>query len=220
MADTTARRLPRGRHRLSREQVETDQRLRIAAGMTEAMGDAGYVGTSVADIIGRAGVSRETFYRLFDDKQDCFLSTFDLVAAILVERVEQAPVSGTRLERVQSVVDAYLQLLADEPASARLFLVEVHAAGDEAIARRAAVQERLVEFVVELLDAGDTDRVRAAARIVVAAVASLVVPALVADDSAALLAIGPMVVAHVAELERAGVWGPDASGAAGSDPAG
>ena len=82
MADTSARRLPRGRHRLSREQVETDQRLRIAAGLVEAMGSEGYVGTSVADIIGRAGVSRETFYRLFDDKQDCFLATFDLVAAI------------------------------------------------------------------------------------------------------------------------------------------
>ena len=179
------------------------------------MGSGGYVGTSVADIIRRAGVSRETFYRLFDDKQDCFLSTFDLVAAILVERVEQAHVDGTRLERVQSAIDAYLQLLADEPASARLFLVEVNAAGDEAIARRAAVQERLVEFVVELLDAGDAERVRAAARIVIAAVASLVVPALVADDRAALLAIGPMVVEHVAELERAGVWG-----ATGSDPTG
>ena len=206
MADAGARRLPRGRHRLSREQVETDQRLRIAAGMTEAMAASGYVGTSVADIIGRAGVSRETFYRLYDDKLDCFLTTFDLVAAILVERVAQAPIRGTRLERVQSLVEVYLQQLADEPASARMFLVEVHAAGAEAIARRAAVQEQLVDLVVELLDADDVERVRASARIVVAAVASLVVPALVADDHDALLAIGPQVVEHVAELERAGVW--------------
>ena len=216
MADTTARRLPRGRHRLSREQVETDQRLRIAAGLVEAMGGDGYVGTSVADIIGRAGVSRETFYRLYDDKQDCFLSTFDLVAAILVERVEQTPVEGSRMERVESVLTAYLQVLANEPAAARLFLVEVHAAGDEAIARRAAVQERLVDVVVARLEPVEVERVRAAARIVVAAVASLVVPALVADDLDGLRAIGPMVLDHVAELDRAGVFG--AGG--GSDPAG
>ncbi len=174
--------------------------------MTEAMHGAGYVGTSVADIIGRAGVSRETFYRLYDDKLDCFLAAFDLVAAILVDRVEQVPVDGTRLERVQALVTAYLQALADEPAAARLFLVEVHAAGDEAIARRAAVQERLAGVVVTRLEA-DAERVRAAVRIVVAAVASLVVPALVADDPERLLAIGPAVVDHVAELERAGVFG-------------
>lgn len=212
MADTTARRLPRGRHRLSREQVETDQRLRIAAGLVDAMADAGYVGTSVADVIARAGVSRETFYRLFDDKRDCFLQTFELVAEILVERVARAPVEGTPVQRVRALIDAYLQVLAEEPASARLFLVEVHAVGADAIARRAAVQERLVDLVVELLDAGDTARIRAAARIVVAAVASLVVPALVTDDRHALAAIGPMVVEHVAELERAGLWGDPSGG--------
>ncbi len=215
MADPTARRLPRGRHRLSREQVEADQRLRIAAGLVEAMGSDGYVGTSVADIIGRAGVSRETFYRLFDDKRDCFLQTFDLVAEILVERVEQAPVQGSPLERVESVVTTYLQVLAAEPAAARLFLVEVHAAGPDAIVRRAAVQERLVDIVVEMLQPADVERGRAAARMVIAAVASLVVPALVAEDLDGLRAIGPMVLDHVAELERAGVFGPGES-----DPSG
>lgn len=180
--------------------------------MTEAMGESGYVGTSVADIIRRAGVSRETFYRLHDDKADCFLSAFELVAEILVDRVERARVKGPRVERVRSVVTAYLQLLAEEPSAARLFLVEVNAAGPEAILRRAAVQERLAAGLADVLaaDTGpDTERSLAAARFVVAAVASLVVPLLVTDDLDGLLALGPTIVDHVAVLDRAGVFGPD-----------
>lgn len=176
--------------------------------MTEAMGESGYVSTSVADIIRRAGVSRETFYRLHDDKADCFLSAFDLVAEILVERVEHARVEGRRVDRVRAVVTAYLQLLADEPAAARLFLVEVNAAGPAAILRRAAVQERLAAGLVDVL-AGDRERSLVAARFVVAAVASLVVPLLVTDDLEGLLALGPTIVEHVAELDRAGVFGSD-----------
>lgn len=214
MADSpdiaAGRRLPRGRHQLSRDQVETDQRLRIAVGMAEAMQDGGYVGTSVAEIIRRAGVSRETFYRLHDDKADCFLAAFDLVAAVLVERVRDAAVTpGDRMDRVAAVIESYLQLLADEPAYARLFLVEVNAAGPEAILRRAAVQAELADGLVGLLDVGGSERGAVATQLVVAAVGSLVVPLLVADDLDALVGLGPLVIRHLAELDAAGWFGPD-----------
>ncbi len=192
---------------MTREQVETDQRLRLAVGMIEAMRESGYVGTSVADILGRAGVSRETFYRLHTDKADCFLAAFDLVADILIDRVERSRVDeGTRAERVRAVVSAYLELLAEEPAAARLFLVEVNAVGGEAILRRAAVQERLALGLAEVLDTDGSERALAAARIVVAAVGSLVVPLLVADDLDGLVALGPTIVEHVAELDRGGAF--------------
>ncbi|MCZ7630823.1 MAG: TetR/AcrR family transcriptional regulator [Microthrixaceae bacterium] len=45
-------------------------------GATEAMAEHGYAATSVAHILGRAGVSRTTFYELFDDKADCFLAAW------------------------------------------------------------------------------------------------------------------------------------------------
>lgn len=69
-------RLPLGRHGLSRAEVEADQRFRIAMAMSVAMSEKGYGATTVADILAGAGVSRESFYALFDSKSDCFLKAF------------------------------------------------------------------------------------------------------------------------------------------------
>ncbi|NGZ99893.1 TetR/AcrR family transcriptional regulator [Nocardioides sp. W3-2-3] len=69
--------LPRGRHGLSRAEVQAAQRERIFTAMADAMAERGYVATPVAEIIRRAGVSRETFYQQFASKQDCFLAAYD-----------------------------------------------------------------------------------------------------------------------------------------------
>ena len=61
-------RLPRGRHGLSREEVAAQQRTRILAATVDVVAELGYPETRVVDVIKRAGVSRKTFYELFDDK--------------------------------------------------------------------------------------------------------------------------------------------------------
>jgi AcrR family transcriptional regulator len=63
-------RLPRGRHRLSREQVSESQRSRMLIAICEEMAERGYVETSVAAVIARAGFSRETLYEHLDNKID------------------------------------------------------------------------------------------------------------------------------------------------------
>src|SRR6478752_2700016 len=87
------RALPRGPHGLSREEVELSQRARLLQATTEAVAAQGYVKTTVADIIARAGVSRATFYQLFRDKEDCFLAAYknnaDFVAAVMTVQLEQ-----------------------------------------------------------------------------------------------------------------------------------
>ena len=75
-------RLPPGRHSVPAEEVARQQRLRLMAGMLDAVGEQGYVATSVADVLSRAGVSRRTFYEHFADKEACFLQAFDHVAAV------------------------------------------------------------------------------------------------------------------------------------------
>jgi AcrR family transcriptional regulator len=202
------RQLPRGRHGLSREEVETDQRLRIFIGMAAAMGEAGYVGTPVAEIIRRAGVSRETFYQLYDDKLDAFLAAFDLVGEVLLGRLAES-LDGTddRLARVERAITAYLDTLASEPGYARLFLVEVHAAGPEAMDRRTAIQQRIVDALADLLEAR-TEAERFTCQVVVAAVGAMVAGPLVTGDSAALRALGPPLVGHLRRLEAAGLFPP------------
>ncbi|MDD9369738.1 MAG: TetR/AcrR family transcriptional regulator [Acidimicrobiales bacterium] len=206
VADAPVQRLPRGRHGLTRDEVETSQRLRMLVAMADAMMDKGYVGTSVADVIKRAGVSRETFYQQFSSKADCFSATFDAAAdavlgAIAADlRVDLADLDSAqdadqavRYGRFEQAFTAYLEALATHPAYARLFLVEVYAAGPEAIARRSAVQGRIVDLVARMLDV-TTAHGRFACEVLVAAVGAMVTEPLVSQDVDALRALHAPVV--------------------------
>jgi AcrR family transcriptional regulator len=200
VADTVAPRLPRGRHGLSRDEVERDQRVRILMGMAEAMRAKGYVGTPVAEVIKRAGVSRETFYQLYAGKLECFLAAFDLVGDLLVGHLAASlEGAGTPLDRFERALTAYLETMAAEPAYARLFLVEVYAAGPEAMARRAALQQRIVDALVELFGVGD-ERRRFSCQVLVAAISSMVTGPLVTDDLDAIPALGPRIVEQARAL--------------------
>jgi AcrR family transcriptional regulator len=204
---TPVQRLPRGRHGLTRDEVETSQRLRMLVAMADAMMEKGYVGTSVADVIKRAGVSRETFYQQFSSKADCFSATFDAAADAVLGAIaadlrvdlddldgsEGADDAATRYSRFEQAFTSYLEALANHPAYARLFLVEVYAAGPEAIARRSAVQGRVVDLLARLLGV-TTDHGRFACEVLVAAVGAMVTEPLVSQDVDSLRALHAPVV--------------------------
>ncbi|WP_330233839.1 TetR/AcrR family transcriptional regulator [Nocardia sp. NBC_00508] len=190
-------RLPRGRHGLPREQVIASQRERILIATAEAMAEGGYIGTSVAAILKRAGVSRETFYEQFRSKEDCFEAAYERAVRLLLDRIADATgaeeVSVVRgdtdpMARMDRIFRAYLQHLVDDPASARLFLVEVFAVGSAAIARRAQLQELFVGLIVDVLDAR-TEQQRFACQTLAAAVGSMVTARIAAGDSDGLLAL-------------------------------
>src|SRR5690606_34354652 len=153
-----ARQLPRGRHGLPREQVIASQRDRILDAMADAMAAQGYVGTSVAAVLKRAGVSRETFYEQFRSKEDCFEAAHARAVERLVARIaaaadkrEDAPAEGPDLERMDRLVTAYLAGLIEDPAYARLYLVEVYAVGSKALSTRAQLQVSFVNLIAEVL---------------------------------------------------------------------
>ena len=195
--ETVPPRLPRGRHGLSRQEVAASQRDRILWALAETMAHKGYVATTVADVLKAAGVSRETFYQQFSSKQDAFMAAFDAAAArVLAQTLERSdPADGAAagpLERFDRALGAYLDGLAAEPAFARTFLVEVYAAGPEALARRARLQGRVVDLLVDELGFGDERRV--ACDLVVAGTAALVTPLLVQGDLDGVRALrGPLV---------------------------
>ena len=208
---TPARPLPRGRHRLPRHQVVSSQRSRMLRGMAEAMMEKGYVSTTVADVITRAGVSRETFYQQFSSKADCFMTAFDEAADMLIGVVHAG--SGldlealgardgrdaeTRIARFERALTLYLDTLAEHPEAARLFLVEVYAAGPEAIRRRGAVQQQIVDVAAAILGyAPDDGPGRFACAVLVSAISSMVTEPLVSADPAALRALGEPLMGFV-----------------------
>ncbi len=122
--------LPRGPHRLARDEVLASQRGRLLDAIAEVVAVKGYGATSVADVIGRAGVSRKTFYEHFRDKEACFLAAYDTGVEVLMATM-----------RAGDPIRAYLETLSAEPAFARTFLIEIGAAGPRAIERRQQVHE-------------------------------------------------------------------------------
>ena len=83
-------RLPRGRHGLPRELVTRSQRERLLAAMVRVAAAKGYGATTVADILEHAGVGRESFYELFDDKRDCMLAAHSILVEDLEAKVRAA----------------------------------------------------------------------------------------------------------------------------------
>jgi AcrR family transcriptional regulator len=179
--------LPRGRHGLSREEVEGSQRLRLVRAMAEVMAEKGYARTSVADILRRARVSRETFYELFDSKEDCFMSAFDeayrgIGEALAAGAGGELAAGGAGGRAVLDIVlEHYLAALASEPDLARVFLIEVYAAGPKAMERRLELQRGLVEVLAQLIGAKSAED-RFAVEAAVAAIVSLVTARLAVGD--------------------------------------
>lgn len=198
--------LPRGRHTLTRGQVEESQRIRLAVAMAEACAESGYADTPVRAVLERAGVSRLTFYELYDGKLDCFLDALDLVGAVLVSRLGDAleepggSAEASPVERAGVAIERYLDAITENLAFARLYIVEVHAAGVDALVRRAELQAQLVDALVELFGATEPDR-RFSCEAYVAAVSALVTLPVVTSDVAALRALREPLIALLRQLE-------------------
>jgi AcrR family transcriptional regulator len=191
--------LPRGPHKLSREEVIRSQRSRIMRAMAEAMAERGYVSTSVADVLRRARVSRETFYQQFSSKQDCFIAVYEQSAGMMLANLEQeAAAPATSLERFDRTIGAYLDGLAAEPAFARLFMVEVYSAGAEALERRAEIQQRFTQLMIQ---AAGTRRARErfACEMLVAAITMLVTVRLAVNDFDGVKALRAPLISLVRE---------------------
>src|SRR3954467_4533468 len=197
-------RLPRGRHRLTREQVVGSQRARIFRAMAETMARKGYAATSVSEVLRAAGVSRETFYEQFTSKDDCFIAAFEAaVESVLGAMVEARAASGPPVDRFSRGLRAYLDALADDPAFARMLLIEVYAAGPVAMQRRGELQQRFVDALDATLGAR-TAADRFANEALVAMVSSMVTARLAVGDVDGLRALHRPVMQLVRRPPRRG----------------
>ena len=183
-----AERLASGRHRLSRDEVAAHQQQRLFKALASVMGTKGYSNTSVDDLIKAAGVSRATFYQHFDSKQDCFMAGYSRMQRHVIDAILDSASTGTPMQRFGIMLDRYLGFMALDPPTARLYLVEVYAAGPDAMRRRLALQQEFVGGVARIFQAR-TKADRFACQALVAAVSTLVTAALIEGSSADIIAL-------------------------------
>lgn len=133
---------------LPRGHVTEIQRARMIAAAVEAVEEVGYARMTVAQVIGRAKVSRKTFYDVFADREDCFLAAFqqtlELARVQVREAYERQPAWR---EGVRAGLARTLAMMDQEPALARLCVVEALGAGERVLAHRAVVLDELAAVI-------------------------------------------------------------------------
>lgn len=140
--------LPRGRHGLPRELVARSQRERLIAAVVRVTADKGYRATSVADILKAAGVGRESFYRYFENKEDCFLAANDVLIDDLEAEVTAAYGQPEPWPaRVRGGLAATLDWLAADPDVARVMMIEMGTVGPVATERFRKTFHRFADLL-------------------------------------------------------------------------
>lgn len=145
---TIGLRLRPGPSRLSRGRVTEIQRNRMLAAAVQTVEEHGYGGMTVARVIGRAQVSRKTFYDVFRDREDCFLAAFDqTVAQMRTAVVEASARESNWRDALRAGLARLLWLMDQEPGLARLCVVEALGAGGRVRQSRARVLRELAAVV-------------------------------------------------------------------------
>src|SRR4051794_15318187 len=121
----------------------TGKRERILQGMLKAVGIHGYERTTVQDAIAEAGVYRQAFYDCFRDKEDCYLQALDAGSAWVELAMRDAAAGRTAWrDQLRGALTGLLGFLDEQPAVGMALLVEVHAAGPRAVAKRTEAMAR------------------------------------------------------------------------------
>jgi AcrR family transcriptional regulator len=134
------------RPRLPAEFVAFHKRRRIMDAIADLTAEHGYEATKIGDIVKRAGVARKTLYDNFEGKEDVFLAAFDSAVEDIAGRVEAAceKAGDGWEERLQAGLSAFLDYVVEEPATARMCMVEAMSATPTATRRYEDALQRFV----------------------------------------------------------------------------
>ncbi len=124
------------------------QIMRAALGM---YGETGFRTASVKAVCIRAGLTERYFYESFANGEDLLKHCFQEVNRALIVRMRAAsePDGRAPLERIRAALLVYFRDIKDNPANARIFLVEM---ASVSAATEALVSQSLDEFGVLLMD--------------------------------------------------------------------
>lgn len=138
---------------LSPEFVAQHKQRRIMDALAQLTAEQGYEATKISDIVRQAKVARKTLYDNFDGKEEVFLAAFDAARDEAIERVERSCVEaeGGWQDRVEAGLAAFLSYVAEQPALARMCMIEAFSATPTTTARYDEALQMFVDLVHEQL---------------------------------------------------------------------
>jgi AcrR family transcriptional regulator len=197
--------------KIDRAGTLTGKRELILQGMLRAVGSHGYERTTVQDAIAEAGVYRQAFYDSFSDKEDCYLQALDAGSA-WVELAMRDAAAGERgwRDHLRGALTGLLRFLDEQPVVGRALLVEVHAAGPRAVAKRTEALARAASMVDLAREESDDEAPAISAEAVVAGILAVLHSRLAAYQTSGYLRLLPELM-YLAVLP---FFGTDAATAA------
>jgi AcrR family transcriptional regulator len=135
--------LPTGTHGLDPALVKRDQRERLQDAMIELIISKGYPSVRISDLAKLAHVSPPTFYGLYSDKEELFLSAYDQIASHIARTVMQAYDADAGADRLRLAMRAFAERAAAEPQATSLLVLGAFGAGARALERRRRTLEEL-----------------------------------------------------------------------------
>lgn len=162
----------------------TGKRERILEGMLEAVGSRGYEQTTVQDAIEAAGLYRQAFYDSFSGKEDCYLQALEAggMWAESVMREAAAKEEPSWRGRLRGSLRGLLEFLDNRPRIGRALLVEVHAAGPQAVEKRTEAMVRAARLIDRAREEGDDTAPAISAEAVVAGILAVLHTRLAAEN--------------------------------------
>lgn len=198
--------LPRHRHALTREQVETNQRARIILATAEEVVAQTYARTTTRSIIARAGVSSKTFYAHYAGKEEAFLAGYTLLDGVMLDAMRQPVAIEDPRAATRAAVDRALASLAAWPLFARMRLIEGRAAGPIAEQRRMEMARSQVAVMVRSIEAARARDPRVgtpsegAVQLVLAGMSEMMTRHLVEHDASTLPQLAPAMVEAIERM--------------------
>jgi len=105
---------------------------------------------SAPQIADAAGVSIDTFFELFENKQECLTAAFEAISDELLRIAADPELIGSdRARAVRRVIGALMRHLADHPFHARMIVAEVYAAGPDMIERSYELAHDIAMLLTE-----------------------------------------------------------------------
>ncbi len=131
--------LPSGRHDLSRGFIAKSQRERIVDAIAAIVSEKGLARLTIPEIAQRASISHQTFYEMYETKQDALLGAqkagMRQTQLVIAEAYDAH--AGSWPDAVAAGLKALIAFVSSEPAHARLNLIDTFVASPASIEIRA-----------------------------------------------------------------------------------
>ena len=137
----------------SAEERRLARRGRLIEAAIRVYGEVGYRHATVKAVCEAAELTERYFYESFEGSEALLIAAFEAVSHRLIECLDRIRVehTGGADERCHAVLRSYFQALKDDPAAARLFVLEVSRVGPAVDAAGAALLREFGELLSRTL---------------------------------------------------------------------